>query len=370
MKICFVAPANNYHTKKWCKWFSNNGHEVHVVSFINDIIENTEVHYIDAGVSFDSNDSRKLKYLFKSFTVKKIIKKIEPDIINVHYASSYGAVMALTGIKGYILSLWGSDVFEFPRKSFFHKMLIKYSLSKCKYLFSTSKYMALEAKKYTKKNIVITPFGVDMDVFNEKNRHRDTDSLFIIGTVKKLEPLYGIDILLNAVSIVCNERPDINLSVRIAGNGSHEEIYHKLAEDLRIASKVNWLGFISEKEAAIEWANMDLAVIPSRSESFGVSAIEAQACGIPVIISDIDGLKEATSPGETSIVLKDNTDTELAKAIILANDSIDLYREIGKKGIKYVNENFELNTCFRIIENEYIKILHENGNSNNMHNKF
>ena len=49
MKICFLAPANNYHTKKWCNWFASQGHEVHVVSFIKDSIDNVTVHYIDTG---------------------------------------------------------------------------------------------------------------------------------------------------------------------------------------------------------------------------------------------------------------------------------------------------------------------------------
>ena len=60
MKICFLAPANNYHTEKWCKWFVGHGHEVEVVSFINGWIDNVKVHYIDAGVSSNSGDLKKL----------------------------------------------------------------------------------------------------------------------------------------------------------------------------------------------------------------------------------------------------------------------------------------------------------------------
>ena len=50
MKICFIAPANNYHTIKWCNWFSERGHIIHVVSFVPGEIENANVHYIDPGV--------------------------------------------------------------------------------------------------------------------------------------------------------------------------------------------------------------------------------------------------------------------------------------------------------------------------------
>ena len=355
LKICFVAPANNYHTKKWCKWFSDNGHEVHVISFINENIDNVKVHFIDTGASATSNDSQKLKYLTKFRDIRRIIKQINPDIVNAHYASSYGAAMALTGIKGYILSLWGSDVFDFPRRSWFHKILFKYSLKKCGHIFSTSQYMADEAHKYTNKEIYITPFGVDMELFNPSKRTRAPSdaSEFIIGTVKKLEPVYGIDILLEAVSLVIKAKPDINIKVRIAGNGTHENEYKSLANKLGLDSVVSWLGFISQEEAAKEWANMDLAVIPSRNESFGVSAIEAQASETPVIISNIDGLKETTIPCKTSIVLNKNTSEDLSKTIIYVYNNWNKYADYGSAGREFICNNYEINTCFKKIEELY-----------------
>ena len=128
MRICFVAPANNYHTKKWATWFSGRGHEVHVVSFINDDIPGAIVHFIDTGVSAEDSDSSKIKYLLHAMELKKIINKVRPDIVNVHYATSYGTVAALSGIKHYILSVWGMDIYDFPKKSIFPKMMLKYSL--------------------------------------------------------------------------------------------------------------------------------------------------------------------------------------------------------------------------------------------------
>lgn len=116
MKICFLAPADNYHTHKWCKWFTENGNEVHVVSFTDAKINNVLVHFINANTLAKDNDLQKLKYLLKARRIKNIIKLIDPDIVNVHYATSYGTVAALSGIKGYILSVWGSDIYEFPKK--------------------------------------------------------------------------------------------------------------------------------------------------------------------------------------------------------------------------------------------------------------
>lgn len=355
MKICFLAPANNYHTKKWCTWFFEQGHEIHVVSFIDSAIPNVMVHYINTGIDAEASDTSKLRYLTKARRVKKTVDTINPDVINVHYATSYGTVAALAGLKNYILSVWGSDVYDFPKKSQLHKFLLKFSLSRASFLFSTSQAMADETHKYTKKKIEITPFGVDMELFNPNKRTRGTDDYFVVGTVKALTPKYGIDYLLKAIAIIKNEHPDIPIRLRIAGRGEQESQYKKLAEDLGISQITTWLGFISQENAAKEWANMDLAIVPStlESESFGVSAVEAEACGTPVIISDIPGLMEATLPGVTSVVIPRRNEEALANAIVkLYNDSEERLT-LGVEGRKFACSTYELNKCFEKPECEF-----------------
>jgi glycosyltransferase involved in cell wall biosynthesis len=350
MKICFIAPSGNYHTIKWVNWFLNKGHEVHVISFMPDKIEGSTLHYIDAGVEISDLDSKKIKYLLHGKDVRKIINKMKPEIINVHYATSYGAVAAISGITNYILSIWGSDVYDFPRKSVFHKLLLIFSLNRATYLFSTSNAMAKVGEKYTKKEFEITPFGVDMELFNPNkcNRNKDCSNEFVIGTVKKIDPKYGIDYIIKAVKIINEIRPELPLVVKIAGKGEFETEYRNLARSLGVEDRIKWLGFISQERAAQEWANMDIAVIPStmESESFGVSAVEAEACGTAVIISDIPGLMEATKPGISCVVVPRKNEKALAKAIIDLYDHPDKRIQMGYEGRKYVVEQFELNRCF------------------------
>ena len=360
MRICFVSHASNYHTKKWAEWFYSHGHEVHVISFAYSEIPNVSVHTLSSNVEANASDVKKLGYLTHGRKLRWIISEIGPDIINIHYASSYGALAAISGIDDYILSIWGSDVYEFPEKSILHRGLLKFSLARASVLFSTSKAMAKQASKYTKKPFYITPFGVDMELFSPQKRVRETSEKdLIIGTVKALKPKYGIEHLIRAVALTRKEHPEIPIKLRIAGKGEYEKVYKALATDLGIEDITTWLGFISQDDVALEWANMDIAVIPSESESesFGVSAVEAQACGTPVIISDIPGLMEATDPGNSSIVVPRGNEREIA------NQIIDLYKNpkkrhlIGKRGRIFVEERFEIDRCFRDIERKYLEIV-------------
>lgn len=355
MRICFVGPSSSAHIIKWCDWFSKRGHEVHVISFSGDKIPSAEVHHIDIGVDPNGGELAKMKYMLTGRKIKSIIDGIRPDIVNAHYATSYGVAMALSGVKNYVLSVWGSDIYDFPAKSPAHKALLKFSLNSARYLFSTSKAMADEAGKYVKRRFYITPFGVDMDLFNPGKRTRSDDGLFIAGTVKALTDKYGISYILEAAAEVRNTK-GIDLRLRIAGKGDHEEEYRQLADKLGIADVTEWLGFIPQEQAAVEWANMDVAVVPSAQESFGVSAVEAEASGTAVIVSDIPGLMEATKPGETSVVVERMNPHQIAEVLADLYNDPDKRRSLGEKGRSFALRNYELDRCFRKIEHYYDQI--------------
>lgn len=346
MKICFLAPANNYHTKKWCEYFKSKGHEVHVISFTNDLIDGTTVHYINTKVNVDDSDLKKIKYLSQVKKVKKIIKEIKPDIINAHYATSYGMVAALCKFK-FILSVWGSDVYSFPKKSFIHKLYLKYILKKANCIFSTSNAMKEELKKYTSKKIYITPFGVKMELFNPDKKDNRYKKYFTIGTVKSLKEKYGIRYIIEAASLL--NKDITNLKVIIAGSGNQEQELKELAKEKNV--DVDFLGTISQEEAASLWANLDVGIIPSieDSESFGVSVIEAQASCVPVVVTNVPGLLETTSPDSRMVVQKKNVE-QISNCIKELYSNNKLRQSLGKKGRKYVLENYEYSKCFKYIE--------------------
>ena len=195
-----------------------------------------------------------------------------------------------------------------------------------------------------------------MELFDPAKRVREDDGKLVIGTVKTLARLYGIDYILKAASMVKRDRPDLDIRLRIAGDGPDKDELLQLADELGIGDITDFLGRITQEEASREWANMDIAVIPSvEYESFGVAAVEAQASGTPVIISDVEGLKEATSPGNSSIVVPRKDANAIASAIEKLADNEDLRKQIGARGREYVTANYELDRCFRDIEAQYLK---------------
>lgn len=354
MKICFLAPADNYHTQKWCRYFVSRNHTVDVISLVDAQIDNVKVHSLNCGISSTSSDIKKLQYLSYSSKVKEIINSIQPDIINAHYATSYGMLAALAVPNQFILSVWGTDIFEFPKKSIFHKKYLKFVLSKSKYIFATSNALGKELNLYTSKESYITPFGVDMDLFNPNKKTDLNTNEFTIGLAKPINRKYGIDCLIEALSIIKEKHPNISINTRIAGDGPMKKKYQQLANDKNVS--VQWLGFIPQDQVAKEYANMDVAIFPSNSESYSVSTIEAEACGTPVIISNVPGLLETTVPNISSIVFDKGDASKLANCIINLYNNPQKINKMGIKAREYVVQKYEYNKCFDYIENIFLKM--------------
>ena len=348
MRICFLAPASSLHTMKWCSYFTGKGHDVHVVTLVNGHIDGVTIHRLNTQTTADGSDWRKLGYLACYRELQKIIERINPDVINVHYATSYGMLAALSCSRPYILSVWGSDVYDFPNKSVLHKAMLRYSFKRASKLMSTSRAMANEAAKYTDKPFDVTPFGVDTSLFSPID-HSNNDA-FVVAIVKALSAIYGIDVLLKAAAATIEVRPDIPLKVRIAGDGPDRQKLKQLSSDLGIEKHVEWLGFISQAEAARVWADADIGVVPSYSESFGVAAVEAQACGRPVIVSDAPGLLEVTAEGRNGLVFSRGDYVELAACIVELYENQALRHRLGDNGRQFVVDHYSYEECFERIE--------------------
>ena len=355
MKICYLADINSAHTHKFLNYFVKKGYDIHVISLGKGEYNGVKVHSLDIedNVMKGKSEKGKVGYLKKIKKVKELINEIKPDILHAHYASSYGLLGALANYHPYIISVWGSDVYVFPIKSPIHKMIIRYNLKKADYILSTSNVMKKETEKYTNKEIKVTPFGVDINKFYPNKVESDE---IIIGTIKTLEEKYGVQYLVKAFKQVKEENKDLDIKLRIGGKGSQEDYLKNLCRELNIENDVTFLGFVKPDDVIKEFQRFDISVFPSTldSESFGVAAVESEACGTPVIVSNVGGLMESTKPNETSLVVEKKSVEDLAEKLnILVRDK-DLRIKMGKAARKFVEDNYSLEKNFEYINKIYL----------------
>lgn len=361
MKICYLSDANSIHTKKLCYFFRDKGYDVSVISLNDGEIEGVKVCSMSLKIKNVSNTISKIRYLKNVAKIKNLVNEIKPDILHAQYATSYGLLGSLVNYKPYILSVWGSDVYDFPKKSIIHKNIVKYNLNKADIVLSTSKVMAEETKKYIDKDILVTPFGVDINKFKPNNNKNLKSNELVIGTIKTLEEKYGIEYLIKAFHILISKDNNLNIKLKIAGKGSKESQLKALCKDLKIEDKVEFLGFLHPDKVPDTLNEFDIAVFPSilDSESFGVAAVEAQACGIPVIVSNVGGLMESTKPNFSSLVARRKDEVDLADKLekLVYDDNLRI--SMGQNARKFVEDNYNVVDNFNYIDEIYKETLKE-----------
>ncbi len=351
IKVLILSDPNSPHTVKWINALNKKGFSILLFGITNCEVDSysslSNFRFESLGMTLTGEELSetkvsKIRYIKAVNMIKKIIKDFRPDVVHAHYATSFGLLGALSGFHPFIVSVWGSDIFEFPLKSIVHKNIIKYVFSKADKIFSTSKVMAGEIQKYTNKNIDITPFGINTGIF----KPMDVISPFekgdmIIGTVKNLRPIYGIDRLINIVHLIKTKWPEFPVKLLIVGGGPQENELKALVKKFNLDKHTIFTGGLDNQEVPKYYNMMSLAVFTSKSESFGVAALEASACGIPVVVSDVPGFRETVVDGKSGIIINAGDLSSVAKTIKNLLENQKQKNEMGGFGRKWVLENFE-----------------------------
>lgn len=360
MKIFILAPANIVHTQRWVLSLAERGHKIFLFSFHNVpnnvYLNSSNVQIYGCGINNARAWKSKFNYLTFLHKLKRKIKEFSPDILHAHYASSYGLLGALAGFHPYIISVWGSDVYDFPQMNFLFKKILCYNLNKADCLLSTSHVMATETSKYTSKPIQITPFGVDVNLFqNIPSEHKLWNADFIVGNVKSLAPKYGIDVLIKAFKHLMDNNPELNALLVIVGDGPNRQEYVSLSKDLGIEGQVLFVGKVPNHQLPLYYSNFSVAVFPSILESFGVVAVESMACECPVVTSDAVGFTEVVVDGKTGFIVPKRDIEATSRAIQQFVDNPNLRNEIGKEGrkrvLKYYNWKNNVDDMASIYQN-------------------
>jgi L-malate glycosyltransferase len=367
IKVLLLSDPSSPHTIKWARSLSSSGVEVCIFG-LNPCpheayasFPNIRIHSLglNADIFLTGQASLNKIYYLKALTkIKQIIKDFKPDILHAHYATSYGLLGALSGFKPFILSVWGTDIFDFPNVSLLHRCILRFNLMRADNILSTSYAMAKETQKYTRKAIEVTPFGIDLNIFKPTS----VDSFFspkdiVIGTIKTLAETYGIEYLIRAFYILRSNYPQMPLKLLIVGGGELEQKLKSITRELGLGSCVIFTGKVSYDDVPKYHNMISVFVSVSNSESFGVAIIEASACERPVVVSRVGGLIEVVEDGVSGIVVPPRNVAATAKAIehLILNE--DLRKKMGSAGRKRVALMYDWNANVSHMMGIYKNIL-------------
>ncbi|WP_394752636.1 glycosyltransferase family 4 protein [Crenothrix sp.] len=162
----------------------------------------------------------------------------------------------------------------------------------------------------------------------------------VLGFVGRLATIKGADVLLEAVALAYQQLPQLKLV--LVGDGDERCNLELQAKQLGIADLVHFAGRLTRDAIYSATKGFDVAVIPSREEGFGLSALEAMAAGVPVLTSRVDALTEVIIDGKTGLLFEVGNATALAEAIVNLGVNGELRMQMGQAGVQQVAAHYDI----------------------------
>ena len=205
-------------------------------------------------------------------------------------------------------------------------------------------------------NIVLVPCGVDLSLFRPMDQKMARQRLGLNGEkvvlfVGRVEPLKGLDLLLQAAA-----QMETGQAVKVMVVGGIEEGDTEVnrlqdsARDLGIDRVIEFVGRVDQDELPIYYNAADVCVMPSYYESFGMAALEAMACGTPVVASRVGGLSTVVHHGHTGFLKSWRCPEAFANSLDMILSSEDLQDSMGKAARKRAEGMSWENVAARIVD--------------------
>ncbi len=341
------------------------GHQVHFISYdrpfkLDRFHENIYYHEVEV---IDYPLFKFPPYMMAlASKIAEVSKWANLDLIHVHYAipHSVSAFLAKQLVKDkrlpILTTLHGTDITIVGHEPQFYD-ITKFSIEESDLVTAVSSSLKEETTKIFKldKEIRVIYNFVNPEEYHRlsmpglRERFAEPAEKLIIH-VSNFRPVKRLKDVVDVFSLIKKEIPAKLLMV---GDGPDGSAIHQYINSIGLSESV-W--FLGKQERVIELLSIsDLCLLPSEKESFGLVALEAMACGVPVVASDTGGLPEVIRDGETGYLLPVGDTKSMAKKALLVLQTEGLWQEMSHRGRLFAANNFHID---RIVE-EYEKVYRE-----------
>lgn len=287
--------------------------------------------------------------VIKILSLYQYFKKNKFDVIHVHGARAafFSSIAALLcKFTNLIVSIHelSNGTYRNTLVRSLENTIYRWSFSKC---ISVSKAVAKDAitvrgislsKIITIPNCLPSTFSESIsNTYNLNMFKENMQSDLLVGSVGRLEAIKGHRYLIQAWPLIKNKFPTAKL--KIAGAGPLEPELIKMSLELGVQPMVEFCGSIDN--IVQFYSALDLLVVPSLSESFGITILEAMSCSIPVIASDVGGVSEIIKHEWNGLLVPSGDPTAIAQSILRLSRDNELRRNIILNGLKTIKSYSE-----------------------------
>ena len=290
----------------------------------------TPVHWEGGKQPFEHQDHRRLLPSLKS-----VIKNIKPDILHAGPVQSAAWLAAQTRFHPLVTMSWGSDLLLDASQSTQMHRLTEFTLNNSDVLVGDCDAVRQKAISFgfPTEKIVTFPWGVDLthfsplegqSVLRERTGWQDD---FVVLHTRSWEAVYGVDVFVRAFAQAALQRPQLRLFL-LSGGSMATEIRKIL---MPVLHQVQFVGQVSQEKLPIYYQASDLYVSASHSDGSSVSLMEALACGLPALASDIPGNREWLGGSQAGWLFPGGDAAALAEHLVQAVDARQQLPQFGAR---------------------------------------
>lgn len=373
MRICYLGDPTHIHDSRFLKKMIEKGYDVHVVTLPltpsgkNPVELKNTTYYKFPHVSDPSKypkyvcDVILLRNIFEhGLFLRALIRKIEPDILHAGWVPIHGASAAICNFHPFLLMPWGSDVLILPKETLLLRWLTRFVIKRADMITCDAEFVKQEIIKlsnYPADKIVVFPWGIDLEKFNpdlddseirEKLNWKDKKILIMTRLFK---PIYNIKCFLNALPEIIKEVPDTR--VILCGNGPLEDEFKSFVMKNKLNEYVHFAGFVRNDELPKYYGASDIYVSCSLCDGTSLSLLEAMACGLPTVVTDVRAIMEWVRDGENGFVVPRKDPKKLAEKVIQLLKDEEMRKKFGNFNMKIAKERADWTRNFKKLEKTY-----------------
>ena len=293
-----------------------------------------------------------------------ILKKINPDLVHLHVQHYLSPAIVISGLP-YILTSWGVEVMGLPKTDFLRKTSAKITATKARKITVDAKCLKEPWIRMgiPENKIEVIPFGVDTHIFNpnvngrllRKRLQIRKSDIAIISTRPFYNDHYNLECLIRAIPLILKKCKHVKFIVK--GAGPLQRYLKSLVSKLNIGEHVRFEGIVPHHEVAQYLCAADIYVSTCFVDSTSVSLLEAMACGLAPIVTDIPGNREWIEDGVNGFLFPPRSSTVLAEKAIQLIQNPDLRKHFGERCIQIIDQKATWEKCVSKMETVYKSLL-------------
>ena len=348
---------------------ARRGHEIHFITYSQPVrlaLLNPNVHYHQVNVPEYPLFHYQPYELALSSKLVDMVKLYKIDVLHVHYAipHAYAGYMAKQMLKDeginipMVTTLHGTDITLVGNHPFY-KPAVTFSINKSDFVTSVSESLKADTLKLfsIKNEIQVIPNFIDLDKEKKDPNtpcHRSVMAAADERIITHISNFRGVKRIPDVVKIFYKTQKEIPAKLMMVGDGPEKEKAEELCFELGIQDKVIFFGNSNEIDKIL--CLTDLFLLPSQTESFGLVALEAMACSVPVISSNSGGLPEVNFDGFSGFLSDVGNVDEMAKNALTILKDDDVLNKFKRNALS-IAEKFDIKKILPLYEDLYHRAI-------------